>query len=66
MFSPDLERELGYGPRADVLLERADGARRLWIEFEVSRAYPVENHAKFATSHLFEPQHPSDTLPVDG
>jgi hypothetical protein len=29
---------------------------RLWIEFEVSRADPVANHAKFATSHLFRPQ----------
>ena len=37
----DLERILGYAPRADVLLERRDGSRRLWIEFEVSRADPV-------------------------
>ena len=33
---------------ADVLLERVDGSRRLWVEFEVSRADPVANHAKFA------------------
>jgi len=62
VLSRDLERTLGYGPRADVLLEREDGARRLWVEFEVSRADPVANQAKFATSHLFEPQHPSDTF----
>ena len=30
-------------------------SRRLWIEFEISRADPVANHAKFATSHLFKP-----------
>jgi hypothetical protein len=36
----------GYAPKADVLLERNDGERKLWIEFEVSRADPV---AKFQT-----------------
>src|SRR5919199_6882202 len=58
----DLERVLGYAPRADVLLERLDGSRRLWIEFEVSRADPVANHAKFATAHLFCPQPPTDSF----
>ncbi len=58
----DLERLLGYAPRADVILERIDGARRLWIEFEVSRADPVANHAKFATAHLFSQQRPTDTF----
>lgn len=58
---PDwLETLLGYQARADVLLENAAGTRRLWIEFEVSRADPVANHAKFATSHLFQPQLPAD------
>ena len=58
---PDLlEALLGYQARADVLLENAAGTRRLWIEFEVSRADPVANHAKFATSHLFQPQLPGD------
>jgi hypothetical protein len=38
------------------MLERNDGSRRLWIEFEVSRADPVANHAKFATAHLFRNQ----------
>jgi hypothetical protein len=55
-----LERLLGYSARADVILERLDGSLRLWIEFEVSRADPVANHAKFATSHLFQPQEPND------
>lgn len=62
VLSPPFRKLLGYAPRADVLLEREDGSRRLWIEFEVSRADPVANHAKFATSHLFEPQPKSDTF----
>ncbi|MCU0935458.1 MAG: hypothetical protein MUF66_05150 [Gammaproteobacteria bacterium] len=62
VVSRDLERVVGYGPRADILLEREDGTRRIWIELEVSRADPVANHAKFATSHLFEPQRPSDAF----
>jgi hypothetical protein len=56
------QRVLGYSARADVLLTRNDGQKRLWIEFEVSRADPVANHAKFATSHLFVPQAPTDTF----
>ena len=56
------QRVLGYSARADVLLTRDDGQKRLWIEFEVSRADPVANHAKFATSHLFQPQAPTDTF----
>src|SRR3954453_9941144 len=46
---------LGYDPRADVMLERTDGSRRLWIEFEISRADPAANHAKFATAHVLRP-----------
>jgi hypothetical protein len=56
LLPPDLEELLGYAPRVDVLLERKDGGQRLWIEFEVSRADPVANHAKYATAHLFRPQ----------
>ncbi len=52
----DLEKLLGYSPRVDVLFEREEPKRRLWIEFEVSRADPVANHAKFLTSHLFRHQ----------
>lgn len=55
LLSADLRRLLGYAPQVDVLLTHADG-RRLWVEFEISRADPVANHAKFATAHLFEPQ----------
>jgi hypothetical protein len=53
---------LGYDPRADVLLERTDGTRRLWIEFEISRADPAANHAKFATAHVLHPWTPSDVF----
>src|SRR5215207_240726 len=58
----ELQKMMGYSPRADVLLERNDGSRRLWIEFEISRADPVANHAKFATAHLFQPQLSSDSF----
>jgi hypothetical protein len=62
LLSRELEGLLGYAPRADVLLAREDGVRRLWIEFEVSRAGPVANHAKFATAHLFSPQVETDAF----
>ena len=60
LLPPDLKRLLGYAPRADIVLERLDDSLRLWVEFEVSRADPVANHAKFATAHLFCPQAPAD------
>jgi hypothetical protein len=56
ILPPDLSELLGYSSKVDVLLERECDRKRLWIEFEVSRANPVANHAKFATSHLFQPQ----------
>lgn len=62
VLSLEMEKLLGYSPRADVCLERDDGSRRLWIEFEISRADPVANHAKFATSHLFKAFEPSDVF----
>lgn len=62
LLPTELEAFLGYAPRADVILEREDGTRRLWIEFEVSRADPVANHAKFATAHFFQPQSESDSF----
>ena len=62
IMSRDLERRLGFAPRADVLLMRKDGSRRIWVEFEVSRADPVANHAKFAAAHLFEPRPASDAF----
>jgi len=53
---------LGYDPRADVMLERTDGTRRLWIEFEISRADPAANHAKFATAHVLRPWGDADAV----
>jgi hypothetical protein len=47
-------RRLGFEPRADVLLEKSDESKRIWVEFEISRADPVANHAKFATARFFE------------
>jgi len=47
-------RRLGFEPRADLLMERADRSTRIWIEFEISRADPVANHAKFATARFLE------------
>jgi hypothetical protein len=46
-------RLLGYNPAADLLLEHERTGQRVWVEFEVSRADPVANHAKFASSRLF-------------
>ncbi len=62
LLSPDFDDFFGYEPRVDILMERLDGSRRLWIEFEISRADPVANHAKFATAHLFQPQPITDTF----
>jgi hypothetical protein len=62
VLSSDFEQLLGYSPRADVCLEAANASRRIWIEFEISRADPVANHAKFATAHLFKPFETSDTF----
>ncbi len=60
LLTRELQAVLGYAPRADVVLTEFAAGRRLWIEFEVSRADPVANHAKFATAHLFQPQAPND------
>jgi hypothetical protein len=62
LLARELEGILGYAPRADVVLTECSAGRRLWIEFEVSRADPVANHAKFATAHLFQPQAPGDVF----
>ena len=62
LLSTEFEQWFGYQARADVLLEQAGRERRLWIEFEVSRADPVANHAKFATTHLFFPQQPGNVF----
>lgn len=47
-------RRLGFNPRVDVMLSRAADGRRIWVEFEVSRADPVANQAKFASAAFFE------------
>src|SRR5215212_6289471 len=60
LLDPSDRTLLGYDPRADVVLERADGTRRLWIEFEIRRADPAANHAKFATAHVLRPWGPAD------
>ncbi|MHC1744037.1 MAG: hypothetical protein AB9873_13530 [Syntrophobacteraceae bacterium] len=60
LLQKDFEQLLGYAPRVDVVLERQDQTMSLWIEFEISRADPVANHAKFATSHVFQPQEPTN------
>ena len=55
-------RRLGYEPKADVLLERIDQSHKVWIEFEISRADPVANHAKFAAARFLEPGGQADTF----
>jgi hypothetical protein len=62
LVDPAASRRLGFEPRADLLLERSDGHRRVWVEFEISRADPVANHAKFATSMYFEGNGTSDAF----
>ena len=60
LLGNDLTQLLGYDPRVDVVLTHVGMGTRVWVEFEVSRADPVANHAKFATSHLYVPQGPAD------
>lgn len=48
---------MGFMPYADVVLEERSTSRRVWVEFEVSRADPVANHAKFGTSAFLERAH---------
>src|SRR5262245_3810874 len=60
LLPAELIRLLGYDPRADVMFNDPASRSRIWVEFEVSRADPVANHAKFATAHLYAPQAPSD------
>jgi hypothetical protein len=62
VLPPDFIATLGFSPRADVLLENALLQKRVWIEFEISRADPAANHLKFAVGHLFSPQSPGDAF----
>jgi len=50
-------KRLGFMPYADVVLEERSTWRRVWVEFEVSRADPVANHAKFGTCAFLERAH---------
>jgi len=61
LLSHELRQVLAYAPQVDVLLTHESG-RRLWLEFEISRADPVANHAKFATAHLYQPQAQTDVF----
>ncbi|MFM1987178.1 MAG: hypothetical protein RJA99_135 [Pseudomonadota bacterium] len=54
LIDSDASRRLGFAPRVDVLLSRNGDSRRIWVEFEVSRADPVANQAKFASAAFFE------------
>ena len=58
LLSEEMSDLLGYQSRADVRLSRNDGSRHLWIEFEISRADPVANHAKYGTACIFAPRGP--------
>ena len=62
VFPIELQAELGFSPRVDVLLEHKREGKRLWIEFEVSRADPGANHLKFAVGHIFSPRSSADTF----
>jgi hypothetical protein len=55
LLEPGLAKELGFSPRVDVLLENGCSDKRIWIEFEVSRADPAANHVKYAVGHFFSP-----------
>ncbi|MBI5486027.1 MAG: hypothetical protein HY905_01705 [Deltaproteobacteria bacterium] len=52
---------LGFDPRCDVLLTHESG-RRVVIEFEISRADPVANQAKFFVARGSGQLGPEDTL----
>jgi hypothetical protein len=62
LLGGQVEKLLGYSPVADVLLECLQESQRVWVEFEVSRADPVANHATFASSRLFCPDLKSDAF----
>lgn len=54
LFSRELAERVGYSPAADLVVEHTARRRRIWVEFEISRADPVANHAKFAVAHLIQ------------
>lgn len=62
LLTPEIERELGFSPRVDVVLEHPELNKRIWIEFEISRADPAANHIKYAVGHFFSPAFATDTF----
>ncbi len=50
IFKKEEAARLGFQSHADVVLSAPDG-RRIAIEFEISRADPVANHAKFVVAY---------------
>ncbi len=62
LLSRSLTEMIGYEPTADLVLESVSTNERIWIEFEISRADPVANHAKFGSAHLINPLPPSDAF----
>lgn len=62
LVAEDAGRRLGFSPRADLMLEQVESGRRIWLEFEISRADPVANHAKFTTVRFFENLPRQDTF----
>lgn len=62
LVGEDARSRLGFSPRADLMLEQAESGRRIWLEFEISRADPVANHAKFTTVRFFESLPRQDTF----
>ncbi len=62
VLDKDWAHRVGYTPRADLLLERRVGKQRVWVEFEISRADPVANHAKYSAAKLFDQWRAEDTF----
>ncbi|MBP1464929.1 hypothetical protein EYB53_004320 [Candidatus Chloroploca sp. M-50] len=62
LLSETFERRMGYSSRVDVLFRHNDGRHAVWVEFEVSRADPVANHAKFLVAHARNSQLHHDTF----
>ncbi len=61
LFSERDAARLGFQAQADVLLTAPDG-QRIAIEFEISRADPVANHAKFVVAYSNGALGPRDTF----
>lgn len=62
LLSAPVTNMIGYTPKVDLMLEHLSTQERIWIEFEISRADPVANHAKFGSGHLINPLPPTDAF----